>query len=422
MQQDPVITLQPLASLRDKFHPANPKAHAREAIQESIRRFGFMESVAVSGDFIAAGHGRIEALIVLRDSGAPPPEGIEVDDDGEWLVPTLQANELSPEELEAYLVAANRTGEIGGWHESVLAELLSKTRQTEQGLAGTGFSGVDLDKLIASMATESREPPDPDDAPAARPSRDVRVQFGELYRLGDHRLLVGDARNRHDVRRATGTREVQALLTDPPYGVEYEGKTAASLTIANDDAAGLSTLLDRAFANANEVLQSGAASLVFNPAGPLSATFLEAFASTGWTLRQTLIWLKDSPVLGHADHHYRHEGILYGRKPGPGRWGRGGKGWYGGNDQSSVYEYPRPKASRDHPTAKPVRLIEALITNVTRRGDTVLDLFTGSGSCLIACERLQRRFVGLEIDPIYAQVTVDRWERYTGRTAVREAS
>ena len=146
---------------------------------------------------------------------------------------------------------------------------------------------------------------------------------------------------------------------------------------------------------------------------------MRAFREVGWELRQTLVWVKDAMVLGHADYHYRHEPILYGYKPGPGRWGRGHQGWHGGNDQDSVLEVPRPTTSRDHPTAKPVELITRCLANSSAPGEVVLDPFAGSGSILIACEQLGRSARLIEIDPIYCQVILDRWQAFTGKRAVR---
>jgi DNA modification methylase len=195
------------------------------------------------------------------------------------------------------------------------------------------------------------------------------------------------------------------------------GKSSNHLTIENDDAGGIESLITSAFAAADRFLADGAAIYICHPAGPLSLTFGAAFVGQGWELRQSLVWKKDAMVLGRSDYHYEHEPLLYGFKPGPGRHGRGSLGWYGGNDQTSVFEVPRPRASREHPTAKPVQLVAAMLRNSTRRGDIVLDTFTGSGSTMIACEQLGRRFVGLEIDPRYVDVAVARWERITGRVA-----
>jgi DNA modification methylase len=143
--------------------------------------------------------------------------------------------------------------------------------------------------------------------------------------------------------------------------------------------------------------------------------FLNAVLQAGWLVRQNLVWVKDSMVLGHSDYHYRHEAILYGYKPAAGRLGRGGRGWYGGEDQTSVFEIARPKASRDHPTMKPVALVEACVRNSSQREDAVLDPFGGSGSTLIASHRLGRRAFLMEIDPRYCDVIRERWRRFAGR-------
>lgn len=194
-----------------------------------------------------------------------------------------------------------------------------------------------------------------------------------------------------------------------------------ALTIAGDASPGLAALLGSSFANAGRFLSPGAALYVAHPAGALQGTFLDAFFTQGWRLRQTLVWMKDRAVLGHADYHYRHEPIFYGYAPGAGRRGRGHAGWYGGNDQDSVLEVARPAASRDHPTMKPVELVARCLQNSSRKGDVVLDPFAGSGSTLVAAELHQRTARLIELDPRYCDVVVNRWERLTGTSAVRVA-
>jgi len=210
------------------------------------------------------------------------------------------------------------------------------------------------------------------------------------------------------------------MWTDPPYGVSYEGKTARALRIANDGAAGLEDLLRESFACVDQGLAPGAPIYVAHPAGALSVTFGSAFLERGWRLHQTLVWVKDSLVLGRSDYHYRHEPILYGYKPGQGRLGRGGAGWYGGNAETSVLEVERPKASREHPTSKPPELIERCLRNSSARRDLVLDPFAGSGSTLVACERAGRAARLIELDPAYCDVIVCRYEALTGSSAERE--
>ncbi len=177
-------------------------------------------------------------------------------------------------------------------------------------------------------------------------------------------------------------------------------------------------LLADSFTQIDRVLAPGAPLYVAHPAGPLSVTFAKAFAER-WQLRQTLVWVKDSIVLGHGDYHYQHEPILYGYKPGEGRRGRGGAGWFGDNAQSSVLSVDRPRASREHPTMKPPALIERALQNSSARRALVLDPFAGSGSTLEACERTGRRARLIELDPRFCDVTVDRFERTTGRKAKR---
>jgi DNA modification methylase len=197
------------------------------------------------------------------------------------------------------------------------------------------------------------------------------------------------------------------------------GKTRDRLTLANDTPEDLGGLLHRAFEAIDGILIPGARLYVAHPAGVHSVTFGERFLGAGWRLHQSLVWVKDRMVLGHADYHYRHEPILYGYKPGTGRWGRGHRGWHGGNDQDSVLEVPRPGASRDHPTAKPVDLIARCLKNSSSPGQVVVDPFAGSGSTLIACEQLGRVARMVEIDARYCQVIIDRWQAFTGERAVR---
>jgi DNA modification methylase len=258
---------------------------------------------------------------------------------------------------------------------------------------------------------------DPDAVPP-RPRRSS-VKPGELWAMGEHRLLCGDAASVQDLNRLTAGRPVDLLWTDPPYGVSYVGKTKEALTLSNDDPGGMDDLLERAFGAVDAVLRPGAALYVTHPAGALSVTFGQAFIRAGWRLHQTLVWAKDRMVLGHADYHYRHEPILYGYKPGPGRWGRGHQGWQGDNDQDSILEVPRPAASRNHPTAKPVELITRCLANSSAQGEVVLDPFAGSGSTLIAGEEQGRVVRLVEIDPLYCQVILDRWKAFTGKRAVR---
>jgi DNA modification methylase len=197
----------------------------------------------------------------------------------------------------------------------------------------------------------------------------------------------------------------------PPYGVNYVGKTRDALTIENDGADGLQDLLTAAFTLAGDALEPGSPFYIAHPAGPLCLVFGAAVLSVGWKIHQTLMWLKDSMVLGHADYHYKHEPIFYGWTPGVGRSGRGnhdGSRWYGDNSQTSVFDIARPKRSEDHPTMKPPELVEACIRNSSPRDGIVLDLFLGSGTTMVAAHNLGRVCYGMEIDEGYAAVILER--------------
>jgi DNA modification methylase len=256
---------------------------------------------------------------------------------------------------------------------------------------------------------------DPDEVPPLPES--PRTRRGDLWVLGRHRLLCGDATNPKDLARLMDGAKADCMWTDPPYGVDYVGKTARALRIAGDSPGGLEELLTSAFARAGLVLAPGARIYVSHSAGTPSLSCLAAFVAQGWRLHQTLVWVKDVMVMGRTDYHYRHEPIAFGYTPGPGRWGRGAKGWYGTDDQDSVIEVARPAASREHPTAKPVALIRRCLANSTGPGDRVLDPFCGSGSTLVACELIGRKGYGMEIDPAYCDVVVRRFEALIGEPA-----
>jgi DNA modification methylase len=283
----------------------------------------------------------------------------------------------------------------------------------------------------------------PDDADLEPPLEPV-TQPGDLWLLGEHRLLCGDAGNPADLERLMGQPKAAVLWTDPPYGVDYVGKTADALRITGDQAEDLGGLLDRAFTAVTPHLRKGAAFYVAAPAGPQGTEFRLAIARAGWQFHQALVWAKQHFVLGHSDYHYQHEDVLYG-------WVKGGDHHFYGDRTlsslldddvdpaslkkaellrfvqdlraqlaSSVVRVDRPAASRDHPTRKPVRLVRRCLDNSARRPDLVLDPFVGSGSTVVAAEELGLRARALDISPGYCDVVVRRWERVTGETARRE--
>lgn len=328
--------------------------------------------------------------------------------DADQIVPVLVLD-VSEEEAEKLLATLDPISAMASADPSALLDLLSRVSTEDEGLRDL------LEGLYRSAQVDLRALlRDPDAIPESAPPRSKR---GDLFTLGTHRLLCGDATSKADMARLMSGEVADLYVTDPPYGISYLGKTAKRMRIQGDSLDGLQELLNQAFSRAAAVLREGAPLYCFHPAGAAYVVFGQAFLAQGWSLRQTLIWAKHRPILGHSDWAYQHEGILYGFTPSAKRRGRGSGGWYGGNSQSSLIEVPSPAASREHPTAKPVELLRRLISNSSRRGQIVLDSFGGSGSALVAAEQLERRAYLMEIDPAYADVIVSRYESLTGEVA-----
>jgi DNA modification methylase len=377
-------------------YPGNPRRGDVATIKESLEVNGQVEPLVVNRRTmqVLAGNHR---LLAVQELGWTHVDVVFVD--------------VDEEAARRIVLALNRTSDLATYDSHELADLLSQCAA----LDGTGYDTSDLDALLDEVAEGM--PLEDDDVPAA--PAEARTEPADLYELGEHRLLCGDARDPDAYERLLGNAPGDVLVTDPPYGVSYEGKTRRALKIVNDTGAGLDGLLQAAFAACDAALGAGSPLYVFGPAGPQLASFLSAFVTPEWVLRQVLAWVKDALVLGRSDYHFRHESILYGFKRGPGRLGRGGERWYGGNRQTTVLECARPRAAREHPTMKPPELVAALLRNSSRRRDLVLDPFAGSGSTLVACEHLGRRARLLELDPAYCDVIVARYERLTGNTARR---
>jgi DNA modification methylase len=400
----------------------NPKRHADTTVQNSIGRFGMASPPVLDErtNRLVAGHGRLAALTAMRDAGQQPPEGIRTDDTGQWLIPVYRGwSSRSDAEADAYLVADNRHTELGGWDHAELADLLEGIGEIDPELVElTGWDTADLDDLLGG--DEELEPPltDPDDMPGPIPPVS---EPGDVWNLGVHRLLCGDATDIAAVEAMLGGHRGDCMWTDPPYGVGYVGKTKDALTISNDSAGGLPDLLSGAFAVATVVLKPGAPVYVAHPPGALQCDFINAFDRAGWLWRQSLIWVKDPFVLGHGDYHYRHEPISYGfTAGGDGRLGRGGESWHGDNAQDSVFEVPKPIRNGDHPTMKPVKLISAMLANSCPPGGLVYEPFGGSGSTLIAAHQLGMSSALVELDPRYVDVICRRFQEHTGIVPERD--
>lgn len=385
-------------------------------IRRSIEEFGFVENLVarrhpvLRGKLeVLSGNHRLKLLGEMGFSEAPVVVVDVGDADARILAQALNRTR-GEDDPEAYARLL----------ESVLGEV-----DAARVIEFLPESEGSIDRVLRAMAVWDA---DPDDAPPL--PAEPRSRFGEVYQLGPHLLMCGDATDPDQVRTLFeppahhGLDAVDVVWTDPPYGVAYVGKTDAKLTIQNDQADGLQALLVDAFHAIGPALADHARFYVAGPAGGTRPRdFLEAIDTADWRLHQILVWVKNRMVLGHSDYHFRHEFLFYGWTPtradsdAKGRPGRGvhhGTRWYGGNDQTSVLEYDAPTKSEEHPTMKPVELIEHCLGNSSARGGIVYDPFGGSGSTLIACHRIGRRARLVEIDPAYCDVIRDRYEKFVG--------
>jgi 16S rRNA G966 N2-methylase RsmD len=385
----------PLERLR--LWPENPRTirperleQLKQALSDDREMLRARPLLALPDGTVIAGNQRLRAALELG-----------------WETIPVVTVELEHERARLWALRDNNL--YGVWDEPALAELLAELAGGGVELALSGFDSSELDRLLAGL-----EPPaDPDEAPPL-PEGKPCSQAGEIYQLGPHRLACGDARDAELLRQLLGEERPQVLWSDPPYGVNYVGKTKRALRIANDDR-GAPAVLEAALAAADPLLAEGARFYLAVPAGPPGTAFRLVLERLGWQLHQGLVWVKNAPVLGRSDYHFQHEDILYGWRPGPGRPGRGrhpGSRWQGNDAQSSVFFVDRPRRSESHPSMKPVELIAAQLRNSSRRGEAVLDLFAGSGSTLIACEQLGRHCFAVELDPRYCDVIRRRYQDY----------
>ena len=381
----------------------NARTHSPEQIRQlraSLREFGFVNPVLIdSAGNIIAGHGRVLAA---------EAEGMDE-------VPCVLVEHLSDAQRRAYILADNRLAEMSGWDLDMVALELEDLQLEGIDLSITGFSEADLEMEDPNAEPEAAQ--DDDDNGEPDESAPPRTEDGDVWKLGDHILLCGNCSEKpllEQFLRGGGNLKIDLLLTDPPYGVEYVGKTGDAMTIENDgtDRDALLKLLSGAFTAVQDHLREGAAYYIWC-ASRTWDVFVQAVESLGWQVREQLIWNKDTFVMGRQDYQWKHEPCLYGWKPGAAHK------WCSDRSQTTVIDCPRPKASREHPTMKPIPLFDRLIRNSTEVGDVVYDPFGGSGTTLLACEQAGRRCITVEIAPKYCDVILRRWEALTGRTAER---
>lgn len=377
----------------------NSRTHSDEQIAQiaaSIREFGWTNPILIDGrDGIIAGHGRLQAARKL---------GLDE-------VPAIVLDHLSETQKRALVIADNKLALNAGWDEQMLALEIADLAAEDFDISLMGFSDAELAKYTAEKTDGLT---DPDEVPEA-PERPVTAE-GDLWLLGKHRLLCGDSTSIDALERLCDGQLVDMWLTDPPYNVAYEGKTKDALTIKNDKMGDDSfrAFLRDSYTAADAVMKPGAVFYIWH-ADSEGYNFRGAAKDAGWTVRQCLIWKKQTMVMGRQDYHWKHEPCLYGWKDGAAHL------WATDRKQTTILEFDRPSRNAEHPTMKPVELFAYQMLNNTKGSDLVLDSFGGSGTTAIAAEMHGRHARLMELDPKYCDVIVKRWQEFTGNQAVLES-
>jgi DNA modification methylase len=380
----------------------NPRTHSDaqvEQIAASIAAFGFNNPILVDTSAgIIAGHGR---LLAGRKLGLKE-------------VPVIVLDHLSESQKCAYIIADNQLALNAGWDQETLRAELAALDAEDFNLNVVGFEEEELARLLAAQdATEGLAD---EDAVPELPSEPVS-RVSDLFLLGDHKLLVGDAILTTDVERLMAGDAADMVFTDLPYNCGYEGYTKDKLTIKNDDMSPeqFDHFLRVSFTSFRTVVKPEA-SLYICHSSAFQREFQNAIEAAGFEVRCQIIWAKNTFAWGFARYKFRHEPIFYCHVSGQ------KDPWYGDKSQSTLWEENKPSANRLHPTMKPVELIERALLNSSKAGDIVADLFGGSGSTLVASERRNRKSRLMEIDPKYADVVVRRYQEYTGKPATLDGN
>lgn len=365
----------------------NARTHSPEQIMKlrsSLREFGFINPVIIDRDFgVIAGHGRILAA---------KEESITE-------VPCVFADHLTEAQKKAYIIADNRMAMDAGWDEELLRVEIEALQAADFNPLLTGFSDEELADLFADDS--GKDVKDDDFDLTAALEKASFVEPGDVWTVGRHRLVCGDATSEEDVVKLMDGKRANLLLTDPPYGVSF--KSASGLTIQNDsmkDEEFYKFLLS-AFQRAADHMEKGGAAYVFH-ADTEGLNFRRAFVDAGFHLAGCCIWVKDSLVLGRSDYQWQHEPVLYGFLQ------NGKHPWFSDRKQTTIWNFAKPKRNANHPTSKPLDLLAYPIGNSTQENAIVVDTFGGSGSTMMACEQMNRTCFMMELDGKYASVILRR--------------
>lgn len=415
------IVDKPIEWLRPYENNPRNNEQAVEAVANSIKEFGFKVPIVATIDGeIVNGHTRFKAAKSLKLK----------------TVPVLIADDLTEEQIKAFRLADNKTGELAEWN----VELLYGELDELDGFDMTLFGFEDIDFSLDDFEEDEKETGEEVDIDS---EEKPKVEYGDIFQLGRHRLMCGDSTSAEDMARLIDGAVIDLYVTDPPYNVAYQGGTDEAMTIMNDsmDDVSFRQFLRDAFAVANNHLKPGGAFYIWH-ADSEGLNFRAAVKETGWLLKQSIIWVKNAIVLGRQDYQWKHEPCLYG-------WKDGASHYFVDNrslatvieedeenlkemtkselisyiktmqdtSPTTVFYEDKPVRNDIHLTMKPLKLIARCVLNSSKKGDKILDSFNGGGSTLMVCERSERIGYAMELDPVYVERTIKRWEEETGLTA-----
>lgn len=415
------IVDKPIEWLRPYENNPRNNEQAVEAVANSIKEFGFKVPIVATIDGeIVNGHTRFKAAKSLKLK----------------IVPVLIADDLTEEQIKAFRLADNKTGELAEWN----VELLYGELDELDGFDMTLFGFEDIDFSLDDFEEDEKETGEEVDIDS---EEKPKVEYGDIFQLGRHRLMCGDSTSAEDMAQLIDGAVIDLYVTDPPYNVAYQGGTDEAMTIMNDsmDDVSFRQFLRDAFAVANNHLKPGGAFYIWH-ADSEGLNFRAAVKETGWLLKQSIIWVKNAIVLGRQDYQWKHEPCLYG-------WKDGASHYFVDNrslatvieedeenlkemtkselisyiktmqdtSPTTVFYEDKPVRNDIHPTMKPLKLIARCVLNSSKKGDKILDSFNGGGSTLMVCERSERVCYAMELDPVYVERTIKRWEEETGLTA-----
>lgn len=376
----------------DKLVPYvnNARTHSQEQVNKlrgSLREFGFINPVIIDRDNnVLCGHGRLSAAL----------------EEGYKEVPCVYADNLTEAQKKAYILADNRYAEDAGWDEEMLRVEIEALEGMDFDVSLTGFDDQEIADLFADGESTGAEDDDFDLSDALEKA--AFVERGDVWQVGRHRLMCGDATSPEDVATLMDGKKANLIITDPPYNVAFE--SSDGLSIKNDKMENdkFYEFLLAAFKNMAEHLEKGGSAYVFH-ADTEGLNFRKAFIDAGFHLSGCCIWVKNSLVLGRSDYQWQHEPVLYGfLQNGKHYWSKNA-----GRSQTTIWNFDKPKKNKNHPTSKPLDLLAYPIGNSSQENAIVIDTFGGSGSTLMTCEQTNRICHTMELDEKYASVILRRY-------------